>query len=75
VTRRVYDVRPLVFEGKDAHSATDELRLRLDQSVTGLMASADQERGEVDWATLTLTVERHAHDGRCVLRASASLRP
>lgn len=75
MTDRVYDVRPLRFNATpDAHSVGDEIRLRLDQAVTGLIAHADQERGEVDWSTLTVTVERHLHDGALVLRSSARLR-
>ncbi len=73
---RVYDVRPLRFTATpDAHTVGDEIRQRLDEAVTALISRADQEFREVDWGTLQITVERHSHDGACVLRSSASLRP
>jgi hypothetical protein len=72
---RVYDVRPLRFTATtDEHTVGDEVRLRISEAVTGLIAHADQEHGEVDWGTLTMTIERHSHDGQCVLRSSARLR-
>ena len=71
---RVFDVRPLRLQHTSPRDATDEIRLRLDQAVTGLMAHADQEHGEVDWTTLRVTIETHSHDGSCVLRSSAGLR-
>jgi hypothetical protein len=70
----MYDVRPLNFERADEHTASDLVRCRLGEAVTRMVAIADQERGEVDWETLQVTVERHTHDGALVLRSSARLR-